>query len=370
LPRNCSKSRLNTETRNFETQYRSQEIKIIFGVWESFYESVTLQTELSMNADIKKHLVIPFLAAILFVFIAPIHAYVLQGPHVLDLMIENLGKATSLFVSHKIIFYRAGFFDDSEQLTPVGESKQPSEAFGASGGSHQTRGQSADEMAELPETIELEGSLRYIFSQAFRSDARSNDSERIFIFSGGKSLTLIDGNSVPEAANRFDLYKDLLFYHSREKLVERLLQLGVDVSISSLGRFEEKIAFVIGAEYPDESVSQVWIDKETLLPLRWIIKGVDPAVESDTLEIRYLVWWKIGKTRYPSRIEFYQDGDLVRVNQAINFEENAAFSKELFDIDYLKTVFPRGPAQPIVPGEPEEPSEIEKTIEEFRRIYE
>ena len=58
------------------------------------------------------------------------------------------------------------------------------------------------------------------------------------------------------------------------------------------------------------------------------------------------------------------------MNQALNFEENASFSEELFDIDYLKTVFNQAPLQPIVPGEPEEPSEVEKTIEEFRRIFE
>ena len=323
-----------------------------------------------MNADFKKCLVFPFLVAILVVFVAPLHAYVLQGPHVLDLMIENLGKAKSLFVSHKIIFYRSGFGDGSERHSLDSESKQSSDAVEALGGSRRTRDHYADEMTEVPETMELEGSLRYIFSQAFRSDSRSNDSERIFIFSDGKTLTLIDGNSVFGDTNRFDLYKDLLFYHSREELVERLFQLGVDVSVSSLGRFEEKIAFVIGAEYPDESVSQVWIDQNSFLPLRWIIKGVDPAGESDTMEIRYLIWWKTGKTRYPSRIEFYQDGNLVRVNQAINFEENATFSEELFDIDYLKTVFPQSPAHPIVPGEPEEPSEVEKTIEEFRRIFE
>ena len=323
-----------------------------------------------MNADFKKRLVFSFLVVILVVFVTPIYAYVLQGPHVFDLMIENLGKAKSLFVSQKIIFYRSGFAGDSNQHPLDSESKQSSDADDAAGGSRRTRDHYADEMAEVPETMELEGSLRYIFSRAFRSDARSNDSERIFIFSDGKTLTLIDGNSVSGVTNRFDLYKDLLFYHSREKLVERLFQLGVDVSISSLGRFEEKIAFVIGAEYPDESVSQVWIDQDTFLPLRWIIKGVDPAGKSDTLEIRYLIWWKTGKIRYPSRIEFYQDGNLVRVNQAINFKENATFSEELFDIDYLKTVFPRSPAQPIVPGEPEEPSEVEKTIEEFRRIFE
>ena len=193
------------------------------------------------------------------------------------------------------------------------------------------------------------------------------------MFTAGRSLTLIDGNIVTGAENRFDLFKDLLFYRSRMELAERLIRLGVDVSVSSLGRFEEKIAFVVGANYPDESVSQVWIDRDTFLPIRWIIKDVNSALKSDSLEIRYLTWWKIGKTRYPSRIEFYQDGNLVRVNQAINFEEDANFSGELFDIEHLKNEYPRAPVQPIVPGEPDErdePSEIEKAIEEFRRIFE
>jgi hypothetical protein len=260
--------------------------------------------------------------------------------------------------------------DDSEPLSPPSQLVPSYDAGDISDRWGQSESNFADGMAQVDETMELDGSLRFIFSQAFRSDARSNDSERIYIFSGGRSLTLIDGNSVPEAANRFDLYKDILFYHSREALVDRLLQIGVNVTVTSLGRFEEKIAFVIGAQYPDESVSQVWVDQKTFLPLRWIIHGVDPAGESDTLEFRYLIWWKTGKIRYPSRIEFYQDGHLVRVNQAINLEENPTFPKELFDIDFLKTAFPRAPVQPIVPGEPEEPSEVEKTIEEFRRIFE
>ena len=323
-----------------------------------------------MNADLKKYLVFPIIAAIFIVIVDPIYGYVLQGPHILDMTIENLGKANSLFVAHKIILYRSGMVDDSGLHTDGIDPKQSPDTVNTPGDSHLTADSTADDSAEVDETMELDGTLRFIFSQAFRSDARSNDSERVFIFADGKTLTLIDGSRVSGAANRFDLYKDLLFYHEREELVERLIQLGVDVTMSSLGRFEEKIAFVIGAQYPDDTLSQVWIDRETFLPLRMIIKDVDPSGEPDILEIRYLVWWKVGKTRYPSRIEFYQDGNLVRVNQAINFEENATFSEELFDIDYLKTVFTRVPEQPIVPGEPEEPSEVEKTIEEFRRIFE
>ena len=38
-------------------------------------------------------------------------------------------------------------------------------------------------------------------------------------------------------------------------LSERLSDLGVDISISSLGKFEGQPAFVVGAEYPDETAS-------------------------------------------------------------------------------------------------------------------
>jgi hypothetical protein len=323
-----------------------------------------------MNVDLKKFAVLPIIAVFIVFVDSFLYAYVLQGPHILDLTVKNLGSAKSLYVAHKIIFYRAGLIDDSGNTLPGSESHQPQDAYRKPDDSHLMPDIFYDEMRMETEPTELEGSLRFIFSQAFRSDTRSNDSERVFIFADGKTLTLIDGNRIPGAENRFDLFKDPLLYHTREGLVERLLQLGVDVSISSLGRFEEKIAFVIGAQYPDDTVSQIWVDQDTFLPLRLIIKGFNPTAESDTLEFRYHVWWKIGKTRYPSRIEFYQDGNLVRLNQALNFEENASFSEELFDIDYLKTVFDQAPLQPIVPGEPEEPSEVEKTIEEFRRIFE
>lgn len=314
----------------------------------------------------KKTLIVFFVFAIPFVFVAPIHAYVLQGRHVLDLMIEKLGVAETLFVSQKLIFYRiapgsTSAMEDAPQTTADsgGVAIQAAAPF------------QINKKASALETIELDESLRFVFSNAFRSDARSQNSERIYIFSHGRSLTIIDGAIVPHAANRLDLYKDILLYRSRQALAERLSELGVDASISSLGRFEDKIAFVIGAEYPDESVNQLWVDKETLLPLRLLINGFNGGADSNTVEVRYLTWWSIGETRYPSRIEFYQDDHLVRVNQARKFEENATFSKELFDIDHLKMAYPQTRSlPPVAPGASEEPSEIQKTIEDFKRIFE
>jgi hypothetical protein len=217
--------------------------------------------------------------------------------------------------------------------------------------------------------LELDESLRYIFSEAFRSDVRAPGSQRIYIFNAGRTLTIIDGYIVDNAENRFELYKDILLYRSREALCDRLTQLGIDVSISSLGRYEGKIAFVVGADYPDESVPQLWVDKETLLPMRWIIQPAGDDSGAGALEVHYLQWWKIGTTRYPSRIEFYQDGNLVRECRSINFEENAQFSRELFDIDQLQTVYQRQPPKPADEQLPGQSSEVQKAIEDFQSLF-
>ena len=134
----------------------------------------------------------------------------------------------------------------------------------------------ADQTALAPEqreTILFDESLRYVFSEAFRSDSVSDDNQRIYVFRNGQTLTVIDGVISSGAETRFDLYKDLLLYRSREVLSERLLDLGIDISVSSLGKFEGQPAFVVGAEYPDETSPQVWIDIETFQPLRMIIPG-------------------------------------------------------------------------------------------------
>ena len=285
----------------------------------------------------------------------------------LDLVVENLGRADTLFVSEKLIIYRMDGTVD-EQVPAIGnDSIAPANT--AADDMPAVQKLEANQEAPAMETLEFEGSLRYVFERAFRSDARAPDSERIHIAAAGRTLTIIDGSIVPGAVNRFNLFKDILLYRSRESFAERLLQLGIDVSISSLGRFEDKIAFVLGANYPDESVNQLWIDKDTLLPLRLIVGGVAGADNSDKVEIRYLIWWKIDKTQYPSRIEFYQDDDLVRVSEAKNFEVNASFSRELFNIDRLTTMYPQASLQPTATEPVEEPSEIQKAIEDFKRIF-
>ena len=321
-----------------------------------------------MVIRLKKITAICFLTIVSFLFMGHSQAYVLQGLHLIDLMIEQLGEARSLFVSQQLIFYRSVSqveIDSEEtveesQTLDYTETELPAE-----------QKIELDDNVQVEETLELAETLRFdMSSDSFRSDAKSNDSERIHVVSRYRSLTIVDGNIVPQVANRFDLYKDIFLYRTREGLAEKLLDLGVDVSVTSLGRFEGQIAFVIGAIYPDESVSQIWIDRDTFLPSRWIIRSNGSSTGSDVLEVRYLTWWKSGESRYPSRIEFYQDDKLVRVNQINSFRGGDIFPADLFDIDYLRSVYPLAPEQPLVPGEPDEPSEVQKTIDEFKKVFE
>ena len=321
-----------------------------------------------MNIDSKMIKIACFAVFLIIMATSSLPAYVLQGRHVLDLVIEKLGPAETLFVTEKLTVYRIS--DTADRQYPADERKPLTPEKTAATYAPAVQEYEADEKVSEIEALELEGTLRYVFGRAFRSDIRSPDSERIHINSAGRTLTIVDGSIVPGTASRFSLFKDVLLFRSREALAERLLQMGIDVSVSSLGRFEDRIAFILGANYPDEGVNQLWVDKETLRPLRLIINDISGSEPSGKVEIRYLIWWKIGETHYPSRLEFYQDDNLVRVSQAKNFEENAVFSEDLFNISRLETLYPRAPLDPAATAAAEEPSEVQQTIDDFKRIFE
>lgn len=338
-------------------------------------------------------------------FSTSVHAYVLQGPHIIQLMTEQLGQADSLFISQKVIFYDiqtepesanqtnrsetdtgvSETFDryqDNSDGTGAAEMHPPTALVGQNDGTNAEIGDTdniynrqslpakADDAGTRPTTIQLDESLRYLFSEAFRSDIISDDNQRIFVFNDGQTLSVIDGVISGERETRFDLYKDLLFYRSREALSERLSSLGVDISVSSLGKFEGQIAYVLGAEYPDESLPQVWIDLAAFYPLRMIIPNVHTAYTDDLLEIRYSEWRKINKIWYPMRTEFIQDGKTVRTIEVNDYQVNPRFSKDIFDIARLKLEYREPDKAKIRTGETDGLSEVQKTIEEFKKIFE
>jgi len=218
--------------------------------------------------------------------------------------------------------------------------------------------------------IELNETLRYDFPETFRSDILSENVKRIHVLSKDAAFTVIDGKAAIEPETRYDRYKDIVLFNSRALLEKRLLIHGVDVSISSLGRFQGKPAYVLGAQYPDETVPQIWIDKDTFRPFRWVITGKAVNDPEAFLEVRYLEWRHVHKTWYPMRIEFYKNDIMVRKINVDNIEAAPPFSEDLFDIDHLKSICRPDTAGVSDHGDENELNEVQRTIEKFKKIYE
>ncbi|MEJ2729739.1 MAG: hypothetical protein P8185_14745 [Deltaproteobacteria bacterium] len=358
-----------------------------------------------MTADLKIIVGAVFGVILTVLFPTIPQAYVLQGPHVIQLMTEKLGQARSLSVSQRVIFYNIetqprvfaenetngelknppdGQYhrqvttsgDEAEETRPdfLGGNDSLDEVNDSANLTHDPPA-GADQTVSSPvlhKTIQLDESLKYLFSDAFRSDIVSESNQRIYICNQGQTITVIDGVISDAAESQFDVYKDLLLYRSREILAERLSHLGIDISVSSLGRIDGRIAFVVGAEFPDKTVPQLWIDKETFHPLGIIVFGAKSPLgaQKGLLEIRYSKWQQIGKINYPMQIEFIQDGVSVRTIEVDDYQINPSFSKDVFDIARLKLQYRQSTQTPDPARESEGLSEVQKTIEEFQKIFE
>lgn len=284
-----------------------------------------------LHQYLNKSLVIFLSFALVTCLYAPTNAYVLPGPYILELMTQNLGKAKSLLVSQTLVIH-----DESPQKIGV----------------------------ELSET------LRYVFPEKFRSDTMSENVYRIHVLSKGKAVTVIDGKIADESDNRYDRYKDILLFKPREMLKDKLSLLGVDVTVSSLGRFQSKPAYVLGAQYPDETTPQVWLDKDTFRPFRWIMTNKAGESQENSIEVRYFEWHQVHHTWYPRRIEFFMAGILVREIHVQNIKVNPSFSEELFDIKHLKSLYPQVAPAKQEQENKEDLNEVQKTIEDFKKLYE
>jgi len=262
------------------------------------------------------------------------YGYVLQGPHVLELMVDRLSGARTLQVQQTV----------TVEATEVDQ-----------------------DAVTVPEL------LRYAFPDRFRSDANYGQSQRILVSAKGKLLTVVDGRWRAGQASRYDGYKDLLLLHSRPMIHKALLAHGIDVGITSLGRFENQIFYVIGARYPDVSVSQVWVDKERFVPLRWII--VDPADATVRTVFVYQDWrpleWRKGRFMwYPQQVNVYDGQRLIRRIAVTGIQAGVDLPNQLWDTAYLQSQFEPEPPTADT-GQPEvQVDEMQEVIKSFQKKFE
>ena len=262
--------------------------------------------------------------------VVPSCAYVLQGPHILQLTAEAMGTIAVLQVEQKLLLYP----QDPEAIPTV-----------------------YDETAT------------YVMPERFRSDIVSEEIQRTHLVFADSSLTVIDGR-MALGPDPFDQYQRLLRSRSRPRLMRTLNQLGVETAISSLGRLDETVVFVLGARYPDETASQLAVDKETFLPRRLMLvdRRMDP--NGSRLEIYYREWQKLQSGWFPMQVVFYLDDRLVREIRVADLRLNPSLPAEMMDPEVLKASI-LAQAADAPPSENQQAVDtVQQAVEDFQKKFE
>jgi len=257
-------------------------------------------------------------------------AYILPAEQILTLMIDNFGPADTLVVSQKAVLYDPA----------------------------------------LEEGVrEFEETLYYRYPNRFRSEVKTPGLKRILVVHRDETVIIVDGKIVAETETPFDHFKDLLLYRKTGLLVDQLSRLGVNLQVVSLGRFNDKVIYVIGAKHPDDSVSQVWIDKDTLRPIGLLFG--DPYRQRPLRRIEYQDYDTEPDQGggYPTRILFFENGSLVRMHVLESAQINPDVPDRLFDVAYLKSISQPVALTPSVPSSASKLDEVKEGIESFKHTY-
>lgn len=116
------------------------------------------------------------------------------------------------------------------------------------------------------------------------------------------------------------------------RLLSTLRALGVDTSIVSLGRQEDTLAYIIGARPFEPDKPQVWVYKQSLLPMRTVLFEHGRGAPS-RVEVRYLDFGSpVGGDYLPGAIEVYRDGKRVRRAELQKLSVNQGLPETLFDV--------------------------------------
>ena len=251
-------------------------------------------------------------------------AYVLEGPHILDLTADAMGRIAALKVEQKVMVFA--------------------------------------EAEETPPTV-FEETAIYVMPERFRSDIVSDRIQRTHLEFANSSLTVVNGQRAT-ATDPFDQYQRLLRSRTRQHLMRTLSGLGVEIAISSLGRVGEQVVYVVGAHYPDESVAQLAVDKATFLPVRLLL-----TPDGQQLAIVYHDWQQLKDGWFPYQIDFSMGDRLIRQIQVTDIQLNPSIPASLMDLEALGATIG---TQNEIPGDDADDAveTVQKVVQDFQKKFE
>ena len=117
-----------------------------------------------------------------------------------------------------------------------------------------------------------------------------------------------------------------------ERVLTLLNEVGIDTSITALGRFEGETVYIIGARTFEPDAPQVWVSKERLLPIKTLLFTGSKATGQRT-EYRFLDYGGAGAPAwFPGVTELWRDGQLVKKQTVSEARVNEDLPETLFEV--------------------------------------
>ncbi len=291
------------------------------------------------------------------------YAFIPKGSDIISLSVEKIVEPMGLKISQKRKIYHKK--EAPEEIKEIEETEGVNEQEIIESPKDQVM-QTEQEAIELS-FIEMEEKLWFSYPDNFRSESIAGSHEMICVESKGRYIKIIDEFVESKKKSLTDLYTDILLFRQPDLLTKRLKIFDVDIKLSSLQRYEDKIYFVVGIPpIQDKPSSSLWVEKDTSFPSRYTIYK-----DGMFVDIFYKDWQRVSRTWYPMEISVFLDGVLFSEAIVENFELETDFEKNLFNVKRLMNIYPEsGNYENSSGSQSNESNELEKSINEFKKLYE
>lgn len=168
--------------------------------------------------------------------------------------------------------------------------------------------------------------------RAFRSQVKSGDNTEVKLLVGDRRWTFNLG-AAPSAPKKVsdDLMLTFLFPKSADPGGRRgsafLKRHGIDDDTVSMGRFDGRVAYIIGAKPWEATKPQLWVDQQLLVPVRLV--RVDKA--TNVVHEQRLMGFggEMVDQWFPRRIERLENGKVVERFSVRRLAVNPSIDKDL-----------------------------------------
>lgn len=179
------------------------------------------------------------------------------------------------------------------------------------------------------ESMHTPGRLRIDFAPL--GDASGVIYARDSVFTVSKGRALPGQKSInPLLVLGFDVYTQ-----PSARTAALLRQEGFDLARTSVDTFERRPMIVVGARRGETTRKQFWIDAEHL----YFVRMLEPTRQDPkkVQDIRFLKYERLGEAWIAPRVEIYNDGKLVMIEEYRDIRPDVTLDPALFDPTKWKT---------------------------------